>query len=253
MTLQRIGRSNTVPRITSVPSSRVTPLATPPRLPGLNGRSVRHLSDIHAVRTLRRAFVTSIAVIAFLIAASVTVPAYAQAAAAPPPPPPPQVLSVSPTAVITAVERDGYSVTAPPPVQWPTVQHTQISDGFGSRVPPCDGCSSFHAGVDFIAGWGAEVHAMAAGVVVEVNDPMYSSLGNHLMIQHSIDGHVVTTVYGHMQYGVTSLSVGDPVKVGQVIGLVGSTGASTGPHLHFEIRVDDSPVSPTDWLYAEIG
>ncbi len=205
------------------------------------------------MRTLRTALVSSIAAIVVLVTAGIAVPAYAEATATPPPPPPPQVLSVSSAAVVTAVLRDGYTVTAPPPVQWPTVQHTQISDGFGPRVPPCDGCSSFHAGVDFNAGWGAEVHAMAAGVVVEANNPMYSSLGVHLMIQHSIDGQTVTTVYGHMQYGSMSLNVGDSVKVGQVIGLVGSTGASTGPHLHFEIHVGDSPVDPLGWLYARIG
>lgn len=206
------------------------------------------------MRALPRFVVSGVAALAVLIAASVTVPAYAESTANPlPPPPPPQTLSVSAAAETTAVFRDGYSVTAPPPIQWPTVQHTQISDGFGPRVPPCDGCSSFHAGVDINAGWGAEVHAMAAGVVIDANNPMYSSLGVHLIIQHSIDGQTVTTVYGHMQYGSTTLNVGDSVKVGQVIGLVGSTGASTGPHLHFEIRVEGTPVNPLDWLYARIG
>lgn len=205
------------------------------------------------MRSVRRAFASFIAIVAVVVTASVTVPAYAQAAAAPPPPPPPpQLLTVSTSAVAPDVARDGYTATAPPPVQWPTALHTQISDGYGPRVPPCDGCSSFHTGVDFIAGWGNDVRAMAAGVVVEVNDPMYSSLGNHLMIEHSIDGQTVTTIYGHMQYGFTSLNVGDTVKVGQVIGLVGSTGASTGPHLHFEIKVDGSSVNPLDWMYAHI-
>ncbi|MCC6269709.1 MAG: M23 family metallopeptidase, partial [Microbacteriaceae bacterium] len=232
--------------------ARIKTPATPVRLPGLNGRSVRQLHHLGAVRVVRRALVSAIAAIAVIVGASMAVPAYAQATAAPPQAPP-QVLTTPSTAVIATVERDGYTATPPPPVQWPTALHTKISDGYGPRVSPCDGCSSLHLAVDFDAGWGAEVHAMAAGVVIETNSSLLASLGNHMTIQHVIDGQVITSVYGHMQYGSTSLSVGDTVKVGQVIGLVGSTGASTGPHLHFEIRIDGEPVNPLDWLYARIG
>lgn len=242
---QRTGSSLYVPRLKAV-------TAAPAHLPGLNGRSVRQLHHLGAVRAVRRVLVSVVAAIAVVVGASVALPAYAQATAAPPPPPP-QTLTIPTTAVIASVDRDGYTATAPPPVQWPTALHTKISDGYGPRVSPCAGCSTLHLGVDFDAGWGAEVHAMAAGVVVEVNSPLLASLGNHLIIQHMIDGQVVTSVYGHMQYGSTYLNVGDTVKVGQVIGLVGSTGASTGPHLHFEIRIDGSPVNPLDWLYAKIG
>lgn len=241
-----------MPRTQSVTPARAHQSAKPPHLPGLNGRSVRRLRELRALRSLRSVLVAAVSAGALLVAASVAVPAYAEATAAPPPPPL-QVLSVSPTAIVAAVERDGYSVTAPPPVQWPTAAHSGISSSFGPRAAPCSGCSSYHQGVDFDAGYGTEVRAMAAGVVVERNDPFLGALGNHVTIQHEIDGQVLTTVYGHMQYGYTSLSVGDTVKVGQVIGLVGSTGASTGPHLHFEIRIGGSAINPLPWLYAHIG
>ncbi len=248
---QRTGRSNTVPRSQTAPP-RAPSTPTPARLPGLNGRSVRHLRHLRAVRSVRRALVSAIGAIAVVAGAGMAVPAYAEATA-PPPPPPPQVLTISAKAMIPAVERDSYTVTAPPPVQWPVARHSKISDGFGSRVPPCSGCSSLHPGVDFDAGWGAAVYAMAAGVVIETDSPFLTALGNHMTIKHEIDGQVITSVYGHMQYGSTSLRVGDTVKVGQVIGLVGSTGASTGPHLHFEVRINDSPVNPISWIYTKIG
>ncbi len=184
--------------------------------------------------------------------AGVAVPAYAEASVDAQLPAP-QIISVAPTADMPVIERDGYTVTAPPPVQWPTVNHTKISDGYGPRVPPCDGCSSFHEGVDFDAGWGAEVHAIAAGIVIETDDPFNGSLGTHVTIQHLVDGQTVTSLYGHMQAGSMTLRVGDQVHVGQTIGLVGSTGASTGPHLHLEIRVEGAHVNPLSWLRAHIG
>ena len=201
------------------------------------------------MRFIQRALVCCAVTVATLAAASVAVPAYVEATAATARTPH-QSFTVAAVATTPTVERDGYTVTPPPPVQWPTVPNTRVAGGFGGRVSPCDGCSSFHLGADLDAGWGVEVHAMAAGVVIETNSPFLSALGNHMTIQHEMDGHVITTVYAHMQYGSTSLSVGDAVKVGQVIGLVGSTGASTGPHLHFEIRIDGSAVDPLAWLRA---
>lgn len=187
-----------------------------------------------------------------MVVAGITVPAYAQASVAEHLPAP-QIFSVAPTAEMSVIQRDAYTVTAPPPVQWPTVQHSKISDGFGPRVPPCDGCSSFHEGVDFDAGWGAEVHSIAAGTVIETDSSFDGSLGTHVTIQHLIDGQAITSLYGHMQKGSMTLRVGDTVGVGQVIGLVGSTGASTGPHLHLEICVDGAHVNPLVWLSAHAG
>ena len=80
-----------------------------------------------------------------------------------------------------------------------------------------------------------------------------ASLGVHMMIDHVINGEKVTSVYAHMIHGSMMVNKGDVVKVGQVIGKVGTTGMSTGPHLHFEIRIGGitgTKVDPLAWLYA---
>ncbi|MEO9103567.1 MAG: M23 family metallopeptidase [Terrimesophilobacter sp.] len=186
-----------------------------------------------------------------MVVASVAVPAYAQASVNAEAPTP-QVLPFSPTSTVAIAERDSYTVTAPPPLRWP-LDNLKLASGFGARVAPCGGCSSFHEGVDFDPGNGAVIHAIAAGIVVATANPNYSSLGTYVVIRHVISGTTVESAYGHMQSGSMPFTVGDIVKVGQVIGLVGSTGASTGPHLHFEIRIDGSPVNPLPWMHARLG
>lgn len=215
---------------------------------------MRHLRQLHTLRSLRRGIaLASAAFVIVVLGAGYGIPAYAQAVAEPVPPAA-QTLTVPADVAGATVIRDSYTVTDPPPLQWPVPSGTPIADGFGPRVAPCGGCSSFHEGVDFDAGYGAEVHAIAAGVVVETNDPGYSSLGVHVTIQHLIGGEAVTSVYGHMQTGSMPLKVGDVVAVGQVIGLVGSTGASTGAHLHFEVRLGGTrAVNPLAWLHARLG
>jgi murein DD-endopeptidase MepM/ murein hydrolase activator NlpD len=138
------------------------------------------------------------------------------------------------------------------PIRWPFPYSVRISDGFGDRVSPCRGCSSYHKGVDFLPGNGAPIYAIADGVV-SVHDDGTGGFGNHVMIDHQIDGGPVTSVYAHMQTGSSPLAVGDVVKVGDFIGLVGATGAVTAPHLHFEIRLDGTAVDPFAWLKAHAG
>ena len=74
-----------------------------------------------------------------------------------------------------------------------------------------------------------------------------------MVIEHVINGEKIASVYAHMIHGSMLLKAGDPVKAGQVIGKTGNTGLSTGPHLHFEIRIggkDGTKVDPLKWLYA---
>ncbi|GAA2037346.1 hypothetical protein GCM10009819_22420 [Agromyces tropicus] len=135
-------------------------------------------------------------------------------------------------------------------IQWPFAVGVHIGDRFGYRN--CYGCSSDHHGQDFNPGLGAQIQAIADGVVSESTDAG-GSLGVVMMIDHVIDGQVVTSVYAHMEYGSRRFEVGDTVEVGDVVGTTGNTGMSTGPHLHFEIRIggkDGYWVDPLEWLYA---
>jgi murein DD-endopeptidase MepM/ murein hydrolase activator NlpD len=135
-------------------------------------------------------------------------------------------------------------------IQWPFAVGVHVGDQFGPRS--CAGCSANHGGQDFNPGLGAPIQAIADGVVSFTEDGE-GSLGVHMIIDHMIDGELVSSVYAHMIHGSMLLETGDVVKVGQVIGKVGSTGMSTGPHLHFEIRIGGikgTKVAPLPWLYA---
>ncbi|WP_146184911.1 M23 family metallopeptidase [Agromyces badenianii] len=134
-------------------------------------------------------------------------------------------------------------------VQWPFAVGVHIGDQFGYR--DCAGCSSDHGGQDFNPGLGAEIQSIADGTVANSTDSG-GSLGVVMMIDHVIDGERITSVYAHMEYGSRRFETGDTVRVGDVIGQTGDTGMSTGPHLHFEIRLGGmggTKVDPLVWLY----
>lgn len=133
-------------------------------------------------------------------------------------------------------------------IQWPFATGVPISSGYGDRVA-CSYCSSNHQGVDFVPGVGAPIQAIADGVVREVNTGG-SAYGVNVIIDHDINGQKVTSLYAHMQWGSPAVAAGQAVTVGQYLGDVGSTGASTGPHLHLEIHIDEKPVDPFVWLKA---
>ena len=116
-----------------------------------------------------------------------------------------------------------------------------ISSGFGYRSDPFDGEEAFHAGLDFKAPMGALVFAAARGRVAFVGQR--SGYGNCVEIDH---GNGLRTRYAHMSK--FRARVGQSVIAGQPIGAVGSTGRSTGPHLHFEVRLNDQPVNPRPFL-----
>jgi murein DD-endopeptidase MepM/ murein hydrolase activator NlpD len=103
------------------------------------------------------------------------------------------------------------------------------------------GSIGYHPGIDFEAPAGAEVHAAAAGTVVMAGD--CGGYGNCVVIDH---GHSLATVSAHLSRVL--VSVGDHVDDGHVVGLVGSTGRSTGPHLHFEVRLHGAPIDPVPTL-----
>jgi murein DD-endopeptidase MepM/ murein hydrolase activator NlpD len=105
--------------------------------------------------------------------------------------------------------------------------------------------SQLHAGTDFAAAGGSPIYAVAAGRVVKAG--WSGGYGNYTCLQHGMyQGRGLSTCYGHQS--AIGVSVGQNVARGQVIGRVGSTGASTGNHLHFEVRQNGSPVNPLPWL-----
>lgn len=144
-----------------------------------------------------------------------------------------------------------YSVTNGGAIRWPFPVAVPISAGFGNRVSPCRYCSSYHRGVDFLPGRGAPTYAMADGVVLQ--SEFSGGYGQHVYLQHRLNGQSVVTVYAHLERDSSPLQPGDEVKAGEFVGLVGSTGASTGPHLHFEVRIDGVYVDPFAYLTANAG
>jgi murein DD-endopeptidase MepM/ murein hydrolase activator NlpD len=144
-----------------------------------------------------------------------------------------------------------YSIGNPTgPIRWPFPYPVPISSGFGERAAPCHACSSIHMGLDFTPGEGAPIYAAASGTIIEAADDS-GGFGNHVVIDHGNllgDGSDIATLYGHMQHGSVAWHVGDQIEVGDFIGTVGQTGVATGPHLHFEVHVNGTPVDPFAWL-----
>jgi murein DD-endopeptidase MepM/ murein hydrolase activator NlpD len=102
--------------------------------------------------------------------------------------------------------------------------------------------------MDFNPGEGAPIQIIADGVVSAVVQDAYGGLGYYVIVDHNVKGMKFQSVYGHMKAGSIQVRVGQHVSVTDIVGQVGSTGASTGAHLHFEIRVDGSVIDPLDWL-----
>lgn len=116
-----------------------------------------------------------------------------------------------------------------------------ITSSFGPRLHPILGYSRMHSGVDMSAGHGQAIKAGGSGRVILAS--VYGGYGNTIIIDH---GGGMTTLYAHQSS--FNVSYGDQVGAGDIIGYVGSTGLSTGPHLHFEVRILGSPVNPADYL-----
>ncbi len=117
----------------------------------------------------------------------------------------------------------------------------RLTSSFGFRVSPISGSFAFHAGIDLAAPEGTEVYAARGGTVVSARQD--DTLGNVVIVDHG-DGY--SSVYGHLSF--FSVSLNQPVKSGMIIGKVGSTGKSTGPHLHFEIRSGGAAVDPSSLM-----
>ena len=148
---------------------------------------------------------------------------------------PGQVLYI-PTDSIAILSR---SLTTRLRMQWPV--KGRISSGYGYRIHPVLKARHFHGGIDIAAPEGTQVKAAASGTVVGVGNR--GNYGLAVVLEHTGG---VTTWYGHTSKVLVRL--GDSVKQGQTIALVGRTGLATGPHLDFRIKIGDQTVDPLEWL-----
>jgi murein DD-endopeptidase MepM/ murein hydrolase activator NlpD len=131
------------------------------------------------------------------------------------------------------------------PYRKPVVGEVEFTSGFGVRIDPFLGRPAMHTGLDFRAAIGDPVRATANGKVVSAG--WAGGYGRMVEIDH---GNGLSTRYGHLSQ--INVRVGEPIKIGQVIGEVGSTGRSTGPHLHYETRIDGEAVDPQKFLRAGV-
>jgi len=172
----------------------------------------------------------------------------------------PLSLNVETTNWETTQKEDGPRVTTTQTVNhlkvadtgWP-VDDPIVSSSYGWRVAPCDACSTDHRGVDFTPGRGKPVLSVADGMVIEMGTS--GGYGNYVALRHLMgnsEGGIDewTTLYAHMENNSfpDNLKIGSVVTTGDTLGRVGNTGVSTGPHLHFELRINGLHVDPTPYL-----
>ncbi|WP_439375251.1 peptidoglycan DD-metalloendopeptidase family protein [Bradyrhizobium sp. PMVTL-01] len=131
------------------------------------------------------------------------------------------------------------------PYRKPVIGEVEFTSGFGVRSDPFLGRPAMHTGLDFRAATGDPVRVTAYGKVVSAG--WSGGYGRMVEVDH---GNGLSTRYGHLSE--ISVKVGEIVKIGQVVGLVGSTGRSTGPHLHYETRIDGEAVDPQKFLRAGV-
>ena len=134
---------------------------------------------------------------------------------------------------------DGALVQGAGPSLWPVLG--RVTSSFGERQDPFNGEGAFHAGIDIATAYGEPVRAPGDAMVVKAGPA--GGYGREIILDH---GSGLSTIYGHLSgFAITA---GQSVRRGQVIGYVGSAGRSTGPHLHYEVRIHDTPVNPHKYL-----
>src|SRR5215467_4358254 len=124
---------------------------------------------------------------------------------------------------------------------------TRIASGFGYRIDPIYKTVKLHAGLDFAAPLGTPIYATANGTVAVAGNTG-NGYGNHVVINH---GYGYETLYGHMSR--IKVRPGQPIKRGEVIGWVGSTGKSTGPHCHYEVHKNGQKIDPVYFFYNDLS
>lgn len=123
----------------------------------------------------------------------------------------------------------------------------RVGSGFGYRLHPIFHVMKLHTGIDLSAERGTPVYASGDGLVIKA-DASSGGYGNCIRINH---GYSYLTVYAHLHKIL--VAPGEEVKRGQLIGLVGNTGRSTSPHLHYEVRINNNPVNPKNYFYNDLS
>ena len=144
-----------------------------------------------------------------------------------------------PSGGLSLLPTSGLGDMSTTPSLWPVIGH--LTGGFGERMDPFSGEGAFHTGVDISSQYGDVVRVTADGIVTEADDR--AGYGRLVVVDH---GYGVTTYYGHL----SSFSVlpGEQLKRGDAIGNVGVSGRTTGPHVHYEVRINNAPVNPMRYL-----
>ena len=127
------------------------------------------------------------------------------------------------------------------PMQWPVYDHFTITSPYGMRTHPITGVYKLHSGVDVSASTGTDFRAIANGIVVKAG--YNTAYGNMVILDH---GGGVQTLYAHGSS--IEVELGEEIKAGDVVLKVGSTGYATGPHAHFEVRINGETVNPLDYV-----
>jgi murein DD-endopeptidase MepM/ murein hydrolase activator NlpD len=144
-----------------------------------------------------------------------------------------------PNASLQLLPGQGIADLTSTPTLWPVIGH--LTGTFGERMDPFSGEGAFHTGVDISSQYGDGVRVTADGVVIEAGD--HAGYGRLVVVDH---GFGLTTWYGHLSsFNVT---VGQQLRRGDTVGNVGVSGRSTGPHVHYEVRINGAPVNPMRYL-----
>lgn len=150
--------------------------------------------------------------------------------------------------IVTLVKNKQHMLSSLPSIQPVSNRDlTRMASGFGMRLDPVYKIQKFHAGMDFTSPVGTEVYATGDGVVESVNYS-YNGYGNEILINH---GYGYKTRYAHLSG--FRVKPGAKVKRGDVIGVVGNTGKSTGPHLHYEVLKNNNAVNPVYYYYNDLN
>lgn len=148
--------------------------------------------------------------------------------------------------IIVQAKKKSEMLASIPAIQ-PCNKYTRIASGFGVRIHPILKVRKFHKGIDFAADRGTPVYAAGDGVILKTNKNL-GGYGNEIVINHDFG---YQTRYAHLQKFL--IKRGQKIKRGQLIGYVGNTGSSTGPHLHYEVLKNGKHVNPVHYFFKDLS